>query len=171
MFRDIGLLDAGGWFGEAWSDARVPRLADGLALLVELDMQVNIEIKPCVGREIETAAAVVQVIDRCWPADRSWPLLSSFRRDSLEAARIAAPQIPRGLLIWQFTADWAPAAAALDCVSIHCADQHLTRRWAGEIRQAGYALAVYTVNDPARALELMAWGVQCVFTDRPDAVG
>jgi len=169
-FREIGLLDAGAWFGAAWSGARVPRLADALALLVELDMQINIEIKPCVGREIETAAAVVQVIDRCWPADRPWPLLSSFRRDSLEAARAAAPKIPRGLLIWEFVADWASAAAALECVSIHCADRHLTPQWAAEIRQAGYALAVYTVNDPARVLELMDWGVQCVFTDRPDAI-
>ncbi len=169
-FRDIGLLDAGAWFGEAWSDARVPRLADALALLLELDMQANIEIKPCVGREIETAAAVAQVIDRCWPSDRAWLLLSSFRRDSLEAARTAAPEIARGLLIWEFTADWGPAAAALDCVSIHCADRHLTRQWAAEIRQAGYALAVYTVNDPARASELMAWGVQCLITDRPDAI-
>jgi glycerophosphoryl diester phosphodiesterase len=96
--------------------------------------------------------------------------LSSFRRDSLEAARAAVPKIPRGLLIWEFMADWASAAAALECVSIHCADRHLTPQWAAEIRQAGYALAVYTVNDPARALELMDWGVQCVFTDRPGAI-
>ena len=60
-FGDIGRLDAGAWFGEAWRGARVPRLADALALLVELDMQANIEIKPCPGREIETAQAVVDV--------------------------------------------------------------------------------------------------------------
>ena len=167
-YGEIRLLDAGTWFGAAWRGARVPRLADALALLAELDMQANIEIKPCPGREVETAQAVTEAVSRCWPAGRRWPLLSSFRRDSLEAARAAAPEMPRGLLIWEFVPDWAAAAAALGCVSIHCADRHLTPQWAAEIRQAGYALAVYTVNDPARASVLMAWGVQCVITDLPD---
>jgi glycerophosphoryl diester phosphodiesterase len=166
----IELLDAGSWFGAAWRDVRVPSLADALALLVEMDMQANIEIKPCPGREIETAQAVTEVVRGCWPADRPWPLLSSFSRASLSKARAAAPDVPRALLIWEFAADWAAAAATLGCISIHCADQHLTPPWADEIRKAGFALAVYTVNDPRRALELEGWGVQCLFTDRPDVI-
>ena len=61
-YREIGLLDAGASFGAAWRGTRVPRLADALALLVELDMQANIEIKPCAGREIETARVVAEVV-------------------------------------------------------------------------------------------------------------
>lgn len=169
-FSEIGHLDAGSWFGAAWRDIRVPRLIDALALLVELDMQANIEIKPCPGREVETAQAVVEVVRRRWPAGRPWPLLSSFSHASLREAAARAPDIPRGFLIWEFKPDWADAAAALGCVSIHCADEHLTPPWAGEIRKAGFALAVYTVNDPRRARELESWGVQCLFTDRPDTI-
>jgi glycerophosphoryl diester phosphodiesterase len=169
-YREIGLLDAGAWFGPAWRGTRVPRLADALALLLELDMQANIEIKPCAGREIETAQAVAEVVQRGWPASRPWPLLSSFSRASLSESRTRAPQVPRGLLIWEFVADWAAAAATLGCVSIHCADRHLSSPWAEQIRTAGFGLAVYTVNDPARALELKAWGVQCLITDRPDVI-
>ena len=40
------------------------------ALLAELGLQANIEIKPCPGREVETAAAVVDAVQRHWPADR-----------------------------------------------------------------------------------------------------
>ncbi|HUL06747.1 MAG TPA: glycerophosphodiester phosphodiesterase [Candidatus Acidoferrum sp.] len=169
-FADIGRLDAGAWFGEAWRGARVPSLADTLALLVELDMQANIEIKPCAGREVETARAVVEVVERHWPGDRALPLLSSFSRPSLEAARVAAPAMPRGLLIWEFMPDWAAAATALACVTIHCSDRHLTPNWAVDIRRAAFGLAAYTVNDAARALELEGWGVQCLFTDRPDTI-
>jgi glycerophosphoryl diester phosphodiesterase len=169
-YREIGLLDAGSWFGAAWRGAQVPRLAEALALLLELDMQANIEIKPCGGREVETARAVVEVVQRDWPAGRPWPLLSSFSRASLEEARTGAPDIPRGFLIWKFAADWEAAASGLGCVSIHCADRHLTSPWADAIRKAGFALAVYTVNDPVRALELKAWGVQCLITDRPDVI-
>jgi glycerophosphoryl diester phosphodiesterase len=169
-YREIGLLDAGAWFGAAWRSIRVPRLADALALLAERDMQANIEIKPCPGREIETAQAVTAVVRRCWPAERPQPLLSSFSRASLSKAGADAPDIPRGLLIWEFAPDWAATAAALRCVSIHCADRYITSTWAAEIRKAGFGLAVYTVNDPARALELKAWGVQSLITDRPDAI-
>jgi glycerophosphoryl diester phosphodiesterase len=169
-YREIGSLDAGAWFGTAWQGIRVPRLTDALALLAELGMQANIEIKPCRGREVETARAVIEVVQRDWPAGRPWPLLSSFSRASLDAARAEAPDIPRGFLIWEFAADWEAAAAALGCVSIHCADRHLTPSWADDIRKAGYGLAVYTVNDPERASTLKTWGVQCLFTDRPDTI-
>jgi glycerophosphoryl diester phosphodiesterase len=169
-YREIGQLDAGAWFGAPWRGARVPRLADALSLLAKLDMEANIEIKPCPGREIETAQAVADAVQHCWPMDRPRPLLSSFSRASLSAARAEVPDIPRGLLIWEFAADWTAAAAALGCVSIHCADRHLTSPWADEIRKAGFGLAVYTVNDRARALELKTWGVQCLITDRPDTI-
>ncbi len=169
-YREIGLLDAGAWFGAAWRGARVPRLVDALSLLIELDLQANVEIKPCPGREVETATAVAEIVHRCWRPGRPRPLLSSFSRTSLSSARAAMPDIPRGLLIWEFRSDWAAAAATLDCVSIHCAERHLTSQWAGEIRRAGFGLAVYTVNDPGRARELRAWGAQCLITDCPDVI-
>jgi glycerophosphoryl diester phosphodiesterase len=169
-YAEISHLDAGAWFGPAWRGARVPTLADALALLVELDLQANVEIKPCPGREVETAGAVVEAIRRNWPAGRAWPLLSSFSRESLAAAQAAAPVQPRGLLIWEKPADWAAAARALACVTVHCAHQYLTPDWAAAIRQAGYGLAVYTVNEPALAAKLAGWGVQCIISDRPDAI-
>ncbi|MGE0119804.1 MAG: glycerophosphodiester phosphodiesterase family protein [Dongiaceae bacterium] len=168
-FGLVGLLDAGAWFGTEWRGARVPALADALDLLAKLDMRVNIEVKPCPGRDAETARSVVEVVRRGAPGG-AWPLLSSFSRISLAAARDAAPEIPRGLLFWDYVVDWDSAAADLGCVSVHCADQHLTPGWAVEIRRAGYELAVYTVNDPQRAVELAAWGAQCFITDRPDLI-
>lgn len=169
-YAAIQALDAGSWVGSDWRGVRVPQLADALALLVELDMHINVEIKPCPGRDVETAISIVDVIRHQWPAGRSWPLLSSFSRTSLAAARDAAGEIPRGLLVWEYRADWASVAADLGCVSIHCADRHLTRQWAGDVRRGGYGLAVYTVNDPGRAVELAGWGVQCMITDRPDVI-
>ena len=163
-------LDAGGWFGPAWRGARVPTLARTLALLLELDMQANVEIKPCPGRDEATALAVVDVVGRSWPSDRAPPLLSSFSRQSLAAAQSVAPELPRGLLVWRHPEDWAAAAKDLACVSLHCAHQHLTASWARQIRALGLALAVYTLNDGARARELMGWGVQSIITDQPDTI-
>lgn len=169
-YSDIARLDAGRWFAPEWQGIRVPRLANALDLLCKLDLAANVEIKPCHGRDIETAQAVVSILRGRWPPSRPWPLLSSFSHESLAAAAAAAPEMPRGLLVWEHPDDWSDSARALGCVSIHCADQHLTSGWAGQIRRAGYGLAVYTVNDRRRAEELRTWGVQCIITDSLDVM-
>ncbi|MGH6960628.1 MAG: glycerophosphodiester phosphodiesterase family protein, partial [Dongiaceae bacterium] len=169
-YADIARLDAGAWFGPAWRGARVPTLAAAVALLDALDLQANIEITPCPGREVATAEAVAGIISDSWPAGRAWPLLSSFSHESLATALRTAPDLPRGLLIWEHPADWAAGARQFACATVHCAEQYLTRQWAAEIRRAGYRLAVYTVNEPARARELRAWDADCIITDRPDTI-
>ena len=87
-----------------------------------------------------------------------------------EAARVA-PGLPRGWLVADDAADWEARARTLGCVSVHCDDGFMTPGWAAAIRRAGFALGIYTVNDPARARLLRGWGVDCIFTDRPDALG
>jgi len=169
-FAAIRSLDAGSWFGPGWQGTRVPTLEEALQLVLELDLAANIEIKPCPGREGETARAVVETVRRLWPVDRDPPLLSSFARESLAAARANAPELPRGLLVWEQTADWADTAATLGCRTVHCAHQHLTSAWAAEIKRSGYGLAVYTINDPGRAREVRNWGADSIITDRPDAI-
>jgi glycerophosphoryl diester phosphodiesterase len=44
----------------------------------------------------------------------------------------------------------------------------MTPRAIARARSAGFATTVYTVNEPARMLELAALGVTGIFTDRPD---
>jgi glycerophosphoryl diester phosphodiesterase len=167
---DIRGLDAGGWFADAWRGARVPTLEAAIGLLEERGITANIEIKPCPGREEETARAVVDCLKRRWPSKRDWPLLSSFARDSLAAARDAAPEIPRGLLLWGKPADWSAAARSLDCVTVHCAKEDMTPEWAAEIGRLGYGLAVYTVNNLDLAGRLRNWGVDSIITDDPGAL-
>lgn len=167
---DIRRLDAGLWFGPQWRGAVVPLLEDALRLVADLDLGVNVEIKPCPGREVETAKAVIEVIRRVWPRGRVTPLLSSFSIASLLAARIAAPELPRGLLIWETPPDWLSQARDLGCSTVHCADEYITPAWATEIKDAGFGLAVYTVNDPVRARKLVGWGVDVIITDRPGAI-
>jgi glycerophosphoryl diester phosphodiesterase len=169
-WAEIAKLDAGSWFADDWRGVPVPTLEQALALLVELDLKANIEIKPCLGREVETAKAIVETIKAHWPENRGGLLLSSFARDGLAAARDAAPELPRGLLIWEKPADWSIAAATLACRSVHCAAQYLTPEWAAEIKRLGYDLAVYTVNDPALAWQLRVWGVDTIITDSPGAL-
>ena len=112
-------------------------------------LNANIEIKPCPGREVETAAAggraacgVLAEGRPCAAALELCPATAWPRRASV------APEIPRGLLLWGKPADWSAAARGSGCASVHCAaERYDARPWAAEIGRLGYGLAVYTVND------------------------
>jgi glycerophosphoryl diester phosphodiesterase len=65
----------------------------------------------------------------------------------------------------------AETASALGCVSLHCNCEYLTQAQVDEIRASGYWLLCYTVNDPDSARRLFSWGVDAIFTDRPDLIG
>src|SRR6266568_1778923 len=105
-----------------------------------------------------------------WRGASPAPLLSSFQRAALEAARAAAPELDRGFLTDRIGPDWRDAAQALGCVSVHCNCKYLTAAQAKEIRGAGYRLLCYTVNDPEIARRLFSWGVDAIYTDRLDLI-
>lgn len=165
---ELQQLDAGAWHSKKTAGERVPTLMEALAALRSLGLGANVEIKPTAGREAETGAVVAKRVMAAWPGSLPPPLLSSFKAESLAAARDAAPAIARGYLTSRLGRDWQREAAALGCVSIHCNHRHLDRKTAAAVRQAGYCLLAYTVNDAARARQLFDWSVNAVFTDYPD---
>ena len=63
--------------------------------------------------------------------------------------------------------DWRARLARHGCRNLHCAGAKLTAEAARAVRDAGAGLYCYTVNDPARARELLAIGAHGVFTDYP----
>lgn len=169
---DLKALDAGAWHGVSWAGARIPTLAETMAELDRLDLGCNIEIKPCPGRERETARGIIAELRRLWmpggqPPAAKVPLISSFAYDSLLEARDLAPDLPLGLLLDSDPPDWRQQAERIGAASINCWEQKLTESWAREIKAAGYALLVYTVNDVDLARRLFRWGVDAVFTDAP----
>ncbi|MEM9684024.1 MAG: glycerophosphodiester phosphodiesterase [Pseudomonadota bacterium] len=161
-------LDAGSWHSPAFAGEAVPTLMRALETARGLGLGINVEIKPTKGRDAETGAIVAQRVAAAWPGELPPPLLSSFKIDALRAAQSAAPSVGRGYLMRRLHRGWQREAAALDCVSVHCGQRLLSRRAAAEVRQAGYRLFSYTVNDASRARLLYDWGVESLFTDYPD---
>jgi glycerophosphoryl diester phosphodiesterase len=87
------------------------------------------------------------------------------------AAKVAAPAVPRGLLVDVIPADWRHQLEAIEAVSLHTNHKHLTPELAAAVKGAGYGLFCYTVNDLARAHEIVGWGVDGFCTDRIDLIG
>jgi glycerophosphoryl diester phosphodiesterase len=63
--------------------------------------------------------------------------------------------------------NWRLLAERLGCVTIHADHRGLHPALVAEVRESGYPLLAYTVNDPGRAHTLFGWGVISVFSDVP----
>jgi glycerophosphoryl diester phosphodiesterase len=148
----------------------VPTFVEAIDCFAELGLGCNVEIKPCPGREVETGRVVVETLRRCWPSHLPVPLLSSFRDASLAAARNAAPEFARSLLLGKFVEEWRARADAVEAVGINTNGERLTAPWCCAIKDAGFALGVYTIDDPAVARALLGMGVDCIITDAPDVI-
>ena len=160
--------DAGSWFGPAFAGELVPTLEEALALAVELNLGVNIEIKADPGREYASAAAVADTIERFGPAPPLY--VSSFLPTAVATLRDLAPRVARGILFRAVPSGWVDVARRLEVAIIGADHRRLRPRRVAGIRAAGYPIAAYTVNDPARAHLLFAWGVTSVFSDVPDMI-
>lgn len=173
---DLVAMDAGSWFGPAFAGEPVPLFVEFANFCRAHDIWMNIEIKPAPGFEAATGATVARLAaalfaDRIAAGDLAHaPLLSSFSEVALVAALAAAPQLPRALLTSALGNDWEARARTVEAVAIHTNHLHLARAGAQAVKQAGFGLFCYTVNDSGRARELLDWGVDAFCTDRIDLI-
>lgn len=167
-WADLQDMDAGSWFSEGFSGARIPMLEEALDILLKHNMGANIEIKPCPGREIETAEVAMDLLSRVWD-DMDQILISSFSHVSLETAHDYAEAFPRALLLeTQWPENWDAFADHLDVKCINIDGRNATREQVETIIDTGRNVLAYTINDPFTAKKLLSWGVDGVFTDQPD---
>lgn len=162
-------LDAGAWFAPSFAGIKVPTLEETVKEVLSLGLSLNVEIKPCPGREHVTAEFVMRELQRLWPKNGQGPtaLISSFAYDALKVAHQLAPEFPRAVLIEDTPANWKELCEGVEAVGLNPWHKTLTPEWTRAIKAEGLAIATYTVNDPARARELFAWGVDAVFSDAP----
>ena len=159
-------LDAGAKFGARYRGERVPTFEQAGNLCIELGLWANIEIKPASGFERDTARIAAKIAADLWAGAARKPLLSSFHEACLEVAREVAPGFALGYLTDRVAPGWREPARRLGCASVNCNWEQLTEAQAREIKDSGFWLMCYTVNDPVPARRLFSWGVDAIFTDR-----
>ncbi len=171
LYEDIRHLEAGSWFGESFSGIKIPTLEEALEVLVDHNLGLNLEIKPCPGREKVTAEAALDILSRVWD-DHDRLLVSSFQHVSLEAAMDVATDWHRGLLLDcdNLPPSWKDLCDYLQCSTVNIGLTCTTRELVEDIIDYDKNVLVYTVNDPQDARRLQAWGVDTVFTDAPDLI-
>ncbi len=172
----LAAMDAGSWLDPEFRGEPVPGLREVLEFCIANRIWMNIEIKPAPGFEVQTGRVAAQLVRSVFARqlqapqadDAPLPLFSSFSFAALMAAKEQAPDIPRGFLMDIIPPDWEEPLLQLEAVALHTNHKHLLPAQAQAVKQAGYGLMCYTVNEPARAREILAWGVDAFCTDRID---
>lgn len=165
-FNELAELDFGSWSSADYAGEPIPTLASIASFTLANGIRSNIEIKPTTGAEAETGQQVARLAQQLWAGADVPPLLSSFSEIALAAAMKEAPDLPRALLIEnEIPSDWEDRIKRLDCSGLNLNHEHTTQPLVQALRSGGYTVAVWTVNDMARAQELLRWGCNAVVTD------
>ncbi len=175
-WKDLKQLDAGAWFSEGFVDERIPHLEEALSVILDRGLGLNLEIKPCPGREKETAEVALDWLSRIWPEeDAPKPLISSFQAVSLEVSLLMMPEYPRGYLMAadlpETLENWQDRAAYLQAATVHFDRRFFAAEdgvMMSSLAASHYPLLCYTVNDAVEAEAMFDAGIVSVFSDRPD---
>jgi glycerophosphoryl diester phosphodiesterase len=159
----VQALDAGRWFGAAFAGARIPTLAQVLQTLGPRAL-VNVEIKTVDNSRAAPRPIVRAVAEVIAQADASEQvLLSSFNPQVLGECWALMPDLPRGFLY-----DTADALGDVDPADYQALHPHFSLIDADTARRyPDHWLNTWTVNEPADAQRLAAWGVAALITDGP----
>jgi glycerophosphoryl diester phosphodiesterase len=165
-FDELKNLDAGSWFDSRYANEPIPKLKQALELCASLGLGVNLEIKPSLGYEAETAEAIIRQLQ---PYIAQLPLLiSSFNYETLMLFKTLLPHIPRGYLTEVIPKNWQHKLQETESQSLHFYAPFADSERIATIKAAGYRVLCYTVNQPEQARQLISMGVEGVFTDYPD---
>lgn len=164
---ELDKLDAGAWFSPEFAGEPLPTLETTIDFCIENSMALNLEIKPSAGWEEPTTEAICSLIASRWPVDLPL-ILSSFSERALRKANDILPDADKGLIVCAIPANWQELLDELNCKTLHCAGDLLDQPAASMIKESGTGLLCWTVNTTDQADLLFGWGVDSVFTDRPE---
>ncbi len=169
-YDELRELDAGSWFAPEFAGLKIPTLDEVFDVLAGRAI-VNVEIKSVsfnVGVP-ELVEKVVSSIRRHHMSDSV--IISSFNPVVLRQCFKQAPELPRGFLYDHETAIYLRwMLFGVELQATHPGQKGVTSALVERAKRRNLRLNTWTVNDPARAAELAAMGVDTIITDNPDTV-
>lgn len=159
-------LDAGSWFSDDFKGESIPTLEECLLLATELNLGINLEIKPCSGWELPTTDAIADLLQH----RSALPpvVISSFSHAAMQQAAKRLPQLPRSCLYLVAPPDWQTLIDEVEANNIHLhANSLLDKAKVDSYKAKGLGVYCYTVNTSDEATALFEIGVDGVFTNYP----
>lgn len=171
-WRVLSAVDAGSWHSPCFAGQPLLRLEQLANFCIVTGLMVNLEIKPYPSDEARCGSVVASMAEQLWKGQAVHPLLSSFSTIALDAARTAAPSLPRALLVdRQQNSDQAlTAAQQLGCAAVVYQHSLWTAAASVKAKLAGMMCLAYTVNQPKRVQQLLGMGLDGIITDAVDNI-
>ncbi|MCJ8510249.1 glycerophosphoryl diester phosphodiesterase [Rhizobium lemnae] len=168
MLEYIRSLDAGSSFSPEFADTRVPTLEELVETVLELGINLQLELKPTPGDDIETAEIALAAIKDFWPANRDGLFFTSFSIRSIHAAARLMPNVPRAFAVVVPPKDPKALMAETKCQILHLQRALLSDDALKILADSGIEFAVATINEADKAQHFFAGGAQSILSDVPD---
>jgi glycerophosphoryl diester phosphodiesterase len=160
--RELSRLDVGN--GE-----RVPTLAEVLKWAREHGQRVNVELKSDVRNRLLLLYQVARVM-----REQALPSLifSSFHPYFVWWLARRLPELPRAWLVHQKQSilRYAPGLRQLGANALHPEHVLANERNVSRLKNRGFLVNTWTVNDASRARALAAFGVDAIISDVPGQI-
>ncbi len=156
---DLRKLDVGSWFDDKFAGTKMPTLVESLNL-IQTSSVTLIERK---AGDAETLIRLLQekgLIDRVVVQAFDWKFVAECRRLS--------PRLALGTLSGKpANPEQIQAAAETGADVIVWDHEKISRREIAQIHQLGKKAWAYTIDDPKRATQLIAAGIDGIITNKP----
>ena len=157
-------LDFGSWFDHKYEP--ILTLEKALSFTKEKHLFLNVEIKDMSGTFADEM--VVQIIIDMIKKTQTehLVLLSSFYHHYLPMCKKRSSEIPTAALqMYKHPSKLIAYLHTLQVDAYNPENKITNQKTVASLREAGFYVNVFTVNDPIRQTELFNWGVNGVFTD------
>ena len=161
--NEVRKLDAGHWFGQKYTGAKVPTLEEVLDLC-KGKIQLNIEIKPNAATP-ELEAETVRIIrEKGFEKDC---VITSQSYETLCKVKELDPEIETGYILALGVGTYYDLPAA-DFFSVE--STFITAGMVQQIHLRGKTISAWTINRQQDAEKLLQLGVDDLITDKPEII-
>ncbi|QDU34791.1 Glycerophosphoryl diester phosphodiesterase [Poriferisphaera corsica] len=175
-FDELRKLDVGAWPDDRYVGEQMPTLVEVLETVPEGKL-FYVEIKS--GEDAASAVPLVKAdIDKSGIKQEQIRIIS-FSAEAIKASKEQMPEVSAYLLLYfvrdAATGGWSPTADEVisklkacdaDGVDINVVNR-VDQSFIDQIKAAGYAYHVWTINSPHVAMRYAGMGVDSITTDRP----
>ena len=182
---ELQQLEFGSWFGESdpfdqiaqenltpsdlerYQVIRIPTLQEALEFTQTNQWWVNVEIKDASGTPADAiiVSEVVKLVEMLGMEDQV--LISSFNWDYLSQVKALNPKLATGVLANKLVMDPLALMEELDAQAFHPGIKVTYAEQVKLLRENGYDVNVWTVNEVADMEKLLEMGVTGIITDFP----
>ncbi len=180
---EIKNLDCGSWYGESFTATQIPTLEEAIDVLLEHDLGLNLEIKPCTGKEKDTTEITLDLLSTIWD-DHDRLYISSYSMIALEIATDIASDWSRGIVMghhckkdWldalkanKLPDDWKQISQYLELSAVSIDQEFCSEQIISSITDHNITPIPYNVNSPMRTTQLQHLGIKNFISDYPDEI-